>query len=521
MSFAARPQRSQYIPKYGSTAYYVLTSLYMFESSHAGPGGVGIAELERIMKRQSQEIADFLEGNGKSKPNISNAVQTLACNSCIVVTDMRISLDPSGKELAKRLLVAAGRKKTLARSTKTTTTLPLNSVSDLENVSTTVKPIAEVDINREYLFNNRKVRPFRTILVGKPTVPHKPTPPEPTSSQPEPTSSQPEPISSQPELISSQSEPTQPISSPAPTVAPLTAVSGQYTLETWSRNEYKVRVILDNREVASVKDRQGIANDMRNANLDMEVIPLNVGDCLWVAEHTSGRWAVLDWIVERKTLGDLRGSVNDGRYHEQKGRLEKSGVPNIVYLVEYANGVHNNNLYNQNKKMFMTIMSHIAATRKFHLKITKSQSETVAYLAMLTKLLQRKYKDVDLKVALPKSLNYEANLHAARVNNPGVDVAIEYNAFHTVMSKSKMKNIGEVFRLMLRTTRGLSQTKAVSIQSKYPTPSHLFKAYKQLNTEEEKADMLYNATANEQLAGARIGRDLSEKLYEIWGRINE
>eukprot|EP00602_Paraphysomonas_sp_CaronLab_P008980 CAMPEP_0185022798 /NCGR_PEP_ID=MMETSP1103-20130426/5501_1 /TAXON_ID=36769 /ORGANISM="Paraphysomonas bandaiensis, Strain Caron Lab Isolate" /LENGTH=824 /DNA_ID=CAMNT_0027555037 /DNA_START=21 /DNA_END=2495 /DNA_ORIENTATION=- len=44
--------------------------------------------------------------------------------------------------------------------------------------------------------------------------------------------------------------------------------------------------------------------------------------------------AVLDCIVERKTVSDLASSIQDGRYDEQKQRLKCCGVEHIVYLVE-------------------------------------------------------------------------------------------------------------------------------------------------------------------------------------------
>jgi ERCC4-type nuclease len=45
---------------------------------------------------------------------------------------------------------------------------------------------------------------------------------------------------------------------------------------------------------------------------------------------------VLDCVVERKTVNDLASSIVDGRYEEQKCRLQDCGVANCVYLVEGA-----------------------------------------------------------------------------------------------------------------------------------------------------------------------------------------
>ena len=45
----------------------------------------------------------------------------------------------------------------------------------------------------------------------------------------------------------------------------------------------------------------------------------------------------LDYIIERKTLGDLAGSIKDGRYIEQKHRLKNTKINNVYYLFEGNN----------------------------------------------------------------------------------------------------------------------------------------------------------------------------------------
>ncbi len=56
---------------------------------------------------------------------------------------------------------------------------------------------------------------------------------------------------------------------------------------------------------------------------------LNVGDFLWVGRERacpvpgqlslpSSREVVLEYIVERKRMDDLAGSITDGRFKEQK-----------------------------------------------------------------------------------------------------------------------------------------------------------------------------------------------------------
>lgn len=54
-----------------------------------------------------------------------------------------------------------------------------------------------------------------------------------------------------------------------------------------------------------------------------QVRRLPVGDGLWIARHKqSKKEYVLDFIVERKNVDDLRGSIRDNRYRDQKLRLQ-------------------------------------------------------------------------------------------------------------------------------------------------------------------------------------------------------
>ena len=54
----------------------------------------------------------------------------------------------------------------------------------------------------------------------------------------------------------------------------------------------------------------------------VQVRRLPVGDGIWVARHIHKCMEyVLDFIVERKNVDDLRCSIRDNRYKEQKLRL--------------------------------------------------------------------------------------------------------------------------------------------------------------------------------------------------------
>lgn len=289
-----------------------------------------------------------------------------------------------------------------------------------------------------------------------------------------------------------------------------------YVVDEWPADSFIVKLVIDNREVASKNDRTGLVNDLRNLGLDLDVQSLSLGDCVWVAEHRrSGRRAVLDWILERKTLADLRASIHDGRYHDQKRRLARSTVPHVVYLIEFANNVTNNEMFKENRKKFQTVLSQTLVRANFRLKITRSQNETVQYIAKVTELLQRRYADNPLRVVVPNVAQFEASMSRARSELVGSAVAIDFSAFHEALAKSKMRTIGETFRLMLRTIKGISPEKASAIQRVYPTPSHLRRAYLALKDEKDRRELVFKATQHHvRRQQLRVG--LSEAIYAVW-----
>lgn len=101
------------------------------------------------------------------------------------------------------------------------------------------------------------------------------------------------------------------------------------TPDVWPAGTYTISLIIDNREVKSKNDRDGIyklcvskaeaINRREPACITVEQRALAVGDALWIAVQKGTRKeVVLDSIVERKRLDDLCASILDARFHEQK-----------------------------------------------------------------------------------------------------------------------------------------------------------------------------------------------------------
>ncbi|KAJ5918829.1 DNA-directed DNA polymerase family X beta-like N-terminal [Penicillium verhagenii] len=113
---------------------------------------------------------------------------------------------------------------------------------------------------------------------------------------------------------------------------------------------FSIQLVLDTREVRTSTDRDYIANELIKQGITPQVRALELGDAMWVAkchdpaflpQHgEEGDEVMLDWIIERKRLDDLIGSIKDGRFREQKFRLRRSGIKNVIYLIEEFSITH-------------------------------------------------------------------------------------------------------------------------------------------------------------------------------------
>lgn len=175
-----------------------------------------------------------------------------------------------------------------------------------------------------------------------------------------------------------------------PTFQPIRLQPGSFT----------VQLVLDNREMRAKNDRDYIQDELVKRGIKPIVRPLEIGDFLWVAKcndpgflarhDEEGDEVMLDYVVERKRLDDLCGSIKDGRFHEQKFRLRKSGVHHVVYIIENFS-VSPERMTNWNE----AIESAIASTQVvdgYFIKRTRLLDETIRYIARMTGILQKMYE---------------------------------------------------------------------------------------------------------------------------------
>lgn len=175
-----------------------------------------------------------------------------------------------------------------------------------------------------------------------------------------------------------------------PAFQPITLQPGTFT----------VQLILDNREVRAKNDRDYIQDELVKSGINPLIRPLELGDFFWVAKckdsgllvryGEEGDEVALDWIVERKRLDDLIGSIKDGRFHEQKFRLRKTGVKNVVYVIEEYSMSSERVL--QFQEAIESSIASMQVVEGYFVKKTLKLDDTIRYLARMTVMLKSIYE---------------------------------------------------------------------------------------------------------------------------------
>ncbi|KAI9704314.1 MAG: Crossover junction endonuclease mus81 [Candelina mexicana] len=290
---------------------------------------------------------------------------------------------------------------------------------------------------------------------------------------------------------------------------------------------FTVQLILDNREIRAKTDRDYIQEELMKKGIKPIMRSLELGDALWVAKCNDsgvlgrhgeeGDEVVLDWIVERKRLDDLVGSIKDGRFHEQKFRLRKSGIKNVVYIIEEISMKQE-----AIGKYEEAVASAIASTQVvngYFVKRTQKIDDTIRYLARMTLVLKHLYESKSLNIIPTPSLTpqtYLPLLSHLRNTRPSTNYQITYSAFASLASKSDFLTLRDVYLKMLMCTRGITGDKALEIQKYWKTPRNFIEAFERCSTEKERNNLLIQKMVG--LVGRKkMGKALSTKVAEVWG----
>ncbi|CAJ77393.1 Holliday junction resolvase subunit Mus81 [Schizosaccharomyces pombe] len=285
-------------------------------------------------------------------------------------------------------------------------------------------------------------------------------------------------------------------------------------IETVLFSNCTVFLLIDTREIRSPLDRNLIIDKLTNDfGVNCQVRSLELGDALWVArDMESGQEVVLDFVVERKRYDDLVASIKDGRFHEQKARLKKSGIRSVTYILEESS-------YDESfTESIRTAVSNTQVDQLFHVRHTRSLEHSVSLLAEMTKQINLFYEKRKTLAVIPdlsiEAKTYESLREQLLKIDPSTPYHISYHAFSSVLSKSSTLTVGDIFIRMLMTIKGISASKAIEIQKKYPTFMHLFEAYEKSSSSQER-NLLLNKTC-QGYGFQTIGPALSAKVASVF-----
>ena len=295
---------------------------------------------------------------------------------------------------------------------------------------------------------------------------------------------------------------------------------------------FTVHLVLDTREVRAKQDRDYIQNELTTRGVQPIMRSLELGDALWVAKlhdhsHLSrhgeeGDEIMLDWIVERKRLDDLVGSIKDGRFHEQKFRLRKSGVKNVVYIIEEI--ALNTGYLSKYQEAVESAIASTQVVNGYFVKKTQKLDDTIRYLARTTVMLKSVYEGKPLNVIPTRTLTPQIHLPLVehlRQTQPLTSYQTTYAAHASLSSKSDAMTLRDVYLRMLMCTRGITGDKALEIQRTWTTPAELLEALKKcedgLDGEKARDEMLLKRMGH-MVGRRKMGKALSAKVADVWAR---
>ncbi|XP_054581619.1 crossover junction endonuclease MUS81 isoform X2 [Eptesicus fuscus] len=236
--------------------------------------------------------------------------------------------------------------------------------------------------------------------------------------------------------------------------------------------EYRVLLCVDVGEAKGAGHRPELLRQLQRLHVTHMVRKLHVGDFVWVAQETRPRdpsrpgELVLDHIVERKRLDDLCSSIIDGRFREQKFRLKRCGLGRRVYLVEEHGSAHNLSLP---ESTLLQAVTNTQVIDGFFVKRTADIKESAAYLALLTRGLERLYQGHTLR-SRPWGTSGDPESGSGPSPNPLCSL-LTFNDFNAGAIKNKAQSVREVFARQLMQVRGVSGEKAAALVDRYSTPA--------------------------------------------------
>ncbi|KAK2440171.1 Restriction endonuclease, type II superfamily protein [Trifolium repens] len=257
---------------------------------------------------------------------------------------------------------------------------------------------------------------------------------------------------------------------------------------------YEVILILDDREQFATqgsRSRKIIENIRSNFKIQIEVRRLPVGDGIWIARHkTLGSEYVLDFIVERKNIDDLRSSIRDNRYKDQKLRLVRCGLRKLIYLVEGDPNA------SEAAESIKTACFTTEVLEGFDVQRTSGLGDTLRKYGHLTQAIFQYYK----------SEFFEDNNKCSAICPP-------YDEFVRRCQDLEKMTVSDVFAIQLMQVPQVTEETAMAVLDLYPTLLSLARAYSLLDGDSCAQEQMLQRQSNNV-----INATASRNIFQlVWG----
>uniref|UniRef100_A0ACD5XDB0 Uncharacterized protein n=1 Tax=Avena sativa TaxID=4498 RepID=A0ACD5XDB0_AVESA len=234
---------------------------------------------------------------------------------------------------------------------------------------------------------------------------------------------------------------------------------------------YEVVLILDDREILGPRSRRKFVDNIHSQfHIPVEMKRLPVGDAIWIARHKVLHTEyVLDFIVERKNVDDLVGSIRDNRYKDQKLRMQKCGLRKLIYLVEGdPNTV-------DSVESVKTACFTTEILERFDVQRTTGYADT-----------EKRYGRLTLSIIDYYRTNFSVGADSSRV-------CMTYDEFVKRCSDLAKVTVCDIFALQLMQVPQATEEAVLAVTSLYPTLLSLAHAYSMLDGDRRaQEDMLMN-----------------------------
>lgn len=244
---------------------------------------------------------------------------------------------------------------------------------------------------------------------------------------------------------------------------------------------YEVVLILDDREkfTKESRSRKLLEHVKLHFKILIEVRRLPVGDGIWIARHKHvGSEYVLDFIVERKNVDDLRSSIRDNRYKEQKVRILRSGLKRLIYLVEGDPNAL------ESAESIKTACMTTEILEGFDVQRTSGLGDTLRKYGYLTQSITQYYNSLD---------NQD--------KNENIPLCPPFNKFIQRCQELDKMTVSDVFATQLMQVPQVTEDVAIAVLDLYPTVSSLARAYSHLDGDTCAQEELLKKQSNNVING--------------------